>query len=264
MRIATIIGICLLLALSTAAYSADDTKVKRKSKKAKSAVGEKRTKGKDATKTKKPPFEVGDKVKAPKNAIMLFDGKKVGALIPDGSDKDKKFTWLIKDGYMEVVTGAGSLVTKDAYNDFRLHLQFATPQMPPEKTGQARGNSGVYIQRRYEVQILDSYGDEPVKNSCASIYKFKAADSNQCRKPTEWQSYDILFRAARWDGKGKDAKKTENARISVWHNGVLVHDDVEIPNKTGAGKPEGVEPGPILLQNHKDKVRFKDVWIVKM
>lgn len=246
MRITKIAGGCLLLTVFMAACAPQD---------------EAKVETAPVTVETEAAMEVGDNAKAPKDALILFDGKKVDQLVADGGKEE--FPWLIQDGHMEVVTGAGSLVTEKAYNDFRMHVEFATPDMPGKK-GQARGNSGVYIQRRYEIQILDSYGDEPVINSCAAIYKFRPADSNQCRKPTEWQAYDILFRAARWDGEGDDAKKTENARVSVWHNGVLVHDDVELPNKTGAGKPEGPAPGQILLQNHKDQVRFRNVWIVEM
>ena len=133
--------------------------------------------------------------------------------------------------------------------------------MPPNVKGQGRGNSGVYIQRRYEVQILDSYGLPRKNNECGSIYKTRAPDKNVCKKPGEWQSYDITFRAARFDGEGKNAKKVKNARITVRHNGVMIHDDVDVPNKTGAGRPEGPEPGPILLQEHGNKVEFRNIWI---
>jgi len=134
----------------------------------------------------------------------------------------------------------------------------------PAARGQGRGNSGIYIQQRYELQILDSFGLEPKNNECGSIYTFKAPDRNVCKQPGEWQTYDILFHAARYAGEGENAKKIQNARITVFQNGVLIHDDVEVPRKTGAGQPEGPKSAPILLQDHGNAVSFRDVWIVPL
>jgi hypothetical protein len=136
-------------------------------------------------------------------------------------------------------------------------VEFKTPQLPPEVKGEGRGNSGVYIQRRYELQILDSFDREPRNNECGSLYRSRAPDSNACRMSGRWQSYDIEFHAARYEGENK----VRNARITVFHNGVLVHDDVGLENKTGAGRPEGPEPGPILLQEHGNAVSFRNIWI---
>ncbi len=193
----------------------------------------------------------------PKDAIVLFDGKDFSQWTTGG---DKEIGWKIADGEMTIVPKSGSIMTRQSFADFKMHVEFKTPQLPPEVKGQGRGNSGVYIQRRYEVQILDSYGLEPKKNECASIYTFKAPDKNVCKMPGEWQSYDITFHAARYEGQ----KKVKNARISLVHNGVLVHDDVEVPNKTGAGQPEGPEPGPILLQEHGNVVSFRNIRIVPL
>jgi len=193
----------------------------------------------------------------PKDAIVLFDGKDFSHWTTGG---DKEIGWKIADGEMTIVPKSGSIMTKQNFTDFKMHVEFKTPQLPPEVKGQGRGNSGVYIQRRYEVQILDSYGLERKDNECASIYKFKAPDKNVCTKPGEWQSYDITFHAARYEGQ----KKVKNARISLVHNGVPVHDDVEVPNKTGAGQPEGPEPGPILLQEHGNAVSFRNIRIVPL
>ena len=143
---------------------------------------------------------------------------------------------------MQVVPKTGSIMTKRDLRDFILHAEFKTPQMPEEVKGQGRGNSGIYIQRRYELQILDSYGLEPKNNECGSIYTFKAPDKNACKKPGEWQTYDILFRAARWADKDGKPEKVQNARITVFQNGVLIHDNVEVPRKTGAGQQEGPKP----------------------
>ena len=129
----------------------------------------------------------------------------------------------------------------------------------PEKNG----NSGVYIQQRYEIQILNSFGftkDDYKDSFAGSLYRLKMPDELVSKKAGEWQSYDIAFRAARFDGD----KKVENARITVYHNGVLIHDDFSIPRKTGVGKKEGPEPRPIKLQGHNNPVKFRNVWIVEL
>jgi len=175
-----------------------------------------------------------------------------------GSNKD--IGWKLVGGAMKIMPRSGSIMTKREFRDFKMHIEFKIPQMPLNVKGQGRGNSGVYIQRRYEVQILDSYGLEPKYNECGSLYRFRPPDKNVCRMPDRWQSYDIIFHAARFDGN----RKTKNARITVWHNGVLIHNDVELENKTGAGRPEGPEPGPILLQEHGNEVSFRNIWIVPL
>ena len=191
------------------------------------------------------------------DAIVLFGGTDFAHWMTDGG---KDVGWNIVDGAMRIVPKSGSIVTKRDFTDFKMHIEFEIPQMPPNVKGQGRGNSGVYIQRRYEVQILDSFGLEPEFNDCASIYRFKAPDQNVCRMPGQWQSYDMIFHAAKFEGNSK----TKNARITLWHNGVLVHDDVALENKTGAGRPEGPAPGPILLQDHGNEVCFRNIWIVPL
>jgi len=194
----------------------------------------------------------------PSEKIVLFDGNDFS----HWTHADRKpVRWKLVDGTMEVVPGTGSIITKQVFQDFKLHVEFNVPQSPPGAKGQGRGNSGVYLQRRYEVQILDSYGLESKNNDCGALYGVKPPDKNVCRKPSEWQTYDITFRAARFEGAGESAKKVENVRITVRHNGVLIHNDVELPSKTGAGEPEGPQPGPILLQDHGNKVRFRNIWI---
>jgi hypothetical protein len=191
-------------------------------------------------------------------AVMLFDGSDFSHWVGDGS---KSIGWEIEDGAMKIVPGTGSIMTRENYRDFRMHLEFKLPEMAPEIRGQDRANSGVYIQRRYEVQILDSYGLEPQDNDCGAIYKFKGPDTNACARPNQWQSYDIIFRAARYDSEDSYVKKLENAKITVWQNGVLIHRNVSIPNKTGAGRAEGPDPGPILLQDHSNEIWFRNIWI---
>jgi len=189
------------------------------------------------------------------DAIMLFGGTDFAHWTTEG---DNDIGWKLVDGAMKIVPKSGNIMTKRDFTDFKMHIEFTTPQLPPHVKGQGRGNSGIYIQRRYELQILDSYGLEPKNNECGSLYKFKAPDKNVCRMPGRWQSYDIIFHAARFDGN----RKIKNARVTVWHNGVLIHDDAELANKTGAGRPEGPEPGPILLQNLGNEVTFRNIWII--
>ncbi len=207
------------------------------------------------------PPQVKVEMLKPDDAIVLFDGVNLENWT---TESGKPAAWKLDDGTMQVVPKSGSIMTKQSFKDFLMHVEFKTPQMPSNVSGQDRANSGIYIQRRYEVQILDSYGLEPKDNDCGALYKFKKPDKNVCDMPGRWQSYDIVFRAARFDGSGENVKKTENAQISVWQNGVKIHDNLELENKTGAGKPEGPEPGPILLQDHGNEVSFRNIWIVPL
>lgn len=153
----------------------------------------------------------------------------------------------------------GDIRTKQAFGDFKLHAEFRVPKLPDDVTGQDRGNSGIYLQERYEVQILDSFGVEKLAaNEAASIYNKKAADLNASTAPETWQTYDIVFRAARFDA---DGKKTADARITVVWNGKKVHDDVAVDGPTGAGDAESAATGAIKLQDHGNKVRFRNIWI---
>lgn len=149
--------------------------------------------------------------------------------------------------------------TRQSVGDFSMHLEFRTPYMPAAR-GQARGNSGVYIQKRYEVQILDSFGLRGAENECGGLYKQRAPLLNMSFPPLTWQTYDIDFTAAKFDA---DRHKTANARITVKHNGVVIHDDVEITGKTGGGDAEGPNPAPIRLQDHGNLVHFRNIWITK-
>lgn len=182
--------------------------------------------------------------KAPAGATVLFDGS--------GTDQ---FTTarMTEDGLL--MEGADTL---PMFQDFNLHVEFRLPYMPNSE-GQKRGNSGCYLQSRYEVQVLDSFATTPVFNGCSALYRFKSPDLNMCLPPLQWQTYDIKFTAPRW---GADGTKLRNARITVWQNGVKTQDDVELPNKTGAGKVEEPTLLPIRFQNHSDPVRFRNIWIV--
>lgn len=200
-----------------------------------------------------------DPTAPPEGALILFDGTNLDQW---ASQKGGQPQWKITDGQMEIVPRKGSIVTKRKFNDFQLHIEFNVPQTPPSDNLQKRGNSGVYIQKRYEVQILDSYGIESGDQDCGALYRIRPPDKNVCKEPGQWQSYDITFQTARFEKTGDTFRKKQNARITVLHNGVAIHDDVEIPRKTGAGEKEAPTPGPILLQDHSNKVRFRNIWIV--
>jgi hypothetical protein len=180
----------------------------------------------------------------PRGAIVLFDGSHV--------DHFKGAT-MTDDGLLNMGTEFA-----DAYQDFHLHIEFRLPYMPHAR-GQGRANSGCYLHGRYEVQVLDSFGLDGVKNECGALYTQRAPDVNMCFPPLRWQTYDITFTAPKFDAEGN---KTANARITVLHNGVPVHDDVELTGKTGNGQQEGPQPQPIKLQNHGNPVVFRNVWLI--
>ncbi|MDA1049302.1 MAG: DUF1080 domain-containing protein [Planctomycetota bacterium] len=180
----------------------------------------------------------------PKDAIVLFDGTStdqftVGEMTADGL----------------LMAGAD---LKPMFQDFNLHVEFRLPYMPAA-TGQARGNSGLYLQSRYELQVLDSFAEQPTINGIGSLYRFRAPDVNMCLPPLQWQTYDVAFTAPRW---AADGSKVRNARVTAWLNGVKVQDDVELPNKTGAGQEEAPTLLPIRFQNHKDPVCFRNIWLI--
>jgi hypothetical protein len=147
---------------------------------------------------------------------------------------------------------------KHAHRDYRMHAEFRLPYMPHAR-GQGRVNSGVYLQSRYEVQIFDSFGLEGHNNECGGLYRYRRPDVNMCFPPLAWQSYDIEFRAPRFDSQGN---KYRHARITVWHNGVIVHNHVAVTNKKGGGSQEGPDPLPIKLQDHGNPVVFRNIWMV--
>ncbi len=184
--------------------------------------------------------------KPPDGAVVLFDGT--------STDKLAKGR-MTDDGLLMV-----EVRSKQLFQSFKLHLEFRLPFQPYDR-GQGRGNSGFYAQGRYEVQILDSFGQEGEDNECGGIYKVARPKVNMCLPPLAWQTYDVDFTAAEF----KDGKKVNSAKMTVKHNGVLIHENVEVPHTTvGAilGK-EGPEPGPIYLQDHGNPVRFRNIWVVE-
>lgn len=203
-------------------------------------------------------------VPAPAEAVQLLDASRGHALAGWKHRDGSAAAWKAGDGHMEVVKGTGNLFTRAQIGgDFLLHVEFQVPPTPAGNRWQDRGNSGVYVHSRYEVQVLNSFGtpaDELRAGDCGGIYGKHVAQVNACKPAGEWQSYDIEFRAPRRD---KDGKKTENARMSVWQNGILIHDDVEIDTPTGAAAAMD-EPGfgSLMLQDHGHPVRYRNIWLL--
>ncbi|MFE2938457.1 family 16 glycoside hydrolase [Streptomyces sp. NPDC059255] len=195
-------------------------------------------------------------VRKPGSRIDLFSG---GSVSTAWQHTDGRSVEWPRTAENSIEVCCGDIRTKQSFRDFRLHAEFRVPKLPDDVTGQDRGNSGVYLQERYEIQILDSYGVEKLAvNEAGAIYNKKAADLNAGTPPETWQTYDIVFRAARFDAEGR---KTEDARITVEWNGRTVHDKVAVDGPTGAGDAESAAAGAIRLQDHGNKVRFRNVWI---
>ncbi len=195
---------------------------------------------------------------SPAGAIVLFNGKNFKQWKhTNKKPAEDSVKWnLLKNGAMEVVKGTGSIVTKKKFNDFKLHVEFRTPFMPDAR-GQGRGNSGVYLQERYEVQVLDSYALEGEDNECGGIYKIGAPLVNMCAPPTQWQTYDITFYAS---GPGRT-----NAQVTVVHNGVTIHDQLSLPKPTGGALDSDMnKPGGIYLQDHGNPVQYRNIWLIEL
>ncbi len=182
----------------------------------------------------------------PTGAKVLFSGR----------DTDAFTNGKIIEGNLLAASGAES---KLKLGDHTLHVEFRTPFMPQSR-GQARGNSGVYIQGRYELQVLDSFGLEGENNECGGIYSIGKPAVNMCLPPLAWQTYDIDFTAAKYDAAGN---KTANARVTIKHNGVVIQEDLELPKGTPGHHPEGPEKDGLYLQDHGNPVAFRNVWVVE-
>lgn len=186
--------------------------------------------------------------KAPAGAVVLFDGSNCDAFA--GGHFDELGRKLL---------ASGSKTKQADFQNYTIHVEFLLPFKPLGR-GQGRANSGVYMQDRYEVQVLDSFGLKGENNECGGIYSKTKPDVNMCFPPLVWQTYDIDFTAAKYDGEGK---KTSNAIITVKHNAVTIHDKVEIAGPTGGGKKEDATGGAIQLQGHGNPVFYRNVWLVK-
>ncbi len=204
-------------------------------------------------------------VQPPEGAIVLFDGKNLDKWTK--RDGKSPAAWKLVAGNAMEVTRTGDVITKQRFGGkYKLHVEFRVPYLP-KAGGQGRGNSGVYLQGRYEVQVLDSYGLKSKDNDCGGIYSIAAPKVNACKAPTVWQSYDVTFATATSGGR----KKLEPGRVTVHHNGILIHDDVKLDkDHTTAGmssKELGggpATPGPILLQDHGNPVQYRNIWLLPL
>ena len=196
------------------------------------------------------------------DATVLFDGADLSAW---ESEEEGGELWSVEEGVLEVrpgeEVGDKDLRTREVYKDFWLHVEFNVPASSEDADEQERGNSGVYFQGRYEIQVLDSYGRTlEGENDVGAVYGVSDASENASLPAGEWQRYDILFSAPRYEGD----TKVQDARVSVRLNGTLIQDDVRIPSSTRLGNDEGSETGPVVLQAHRDKVRYRNIWIQKL
>ncbi len=181
----------------------------------------------------------------PEGALVLFDGASADLFV-GGKLVDEQ--WLLAD-----------CESKETFGDHSLHLEFRTP-FKPSARGQARGNSGVYLQSRYEMQVLDSFGLSGENNECGGIYSIQRPAVNMCLPPLTWQTYDYDFTAAKYNDEGE---KIANARVTVKHNGVVIHDDLELTHGTPGRKAEGPGEEPLYLQGHGNPVVYRNIWAVK-
>jgi hypothetical protein len=190
---------------------------------------------------------LGVGAKPPEGATVLFDGKSTDAWTKD---------WKVENGAM--TAAGGDNPTKATFQDAHFHVEWKEPLMA-DKTGQARGNSGVFLQDRYEVQVLDSYGiADPGRGDCGAVYNVAAPLVNACKPPLEWQAYDIFFRTPRFDA---DGKKIEDAHVTVFQNGILVQNNTDIPHPTAnPDQPETADAAPLHLQDHGNPVQYRNVW----
>jgi hypothetical protein len=201
----------------------------------------------------------GDPVSAPSDAIVLFDGSDLSQW---SGNKGESARWKVENGYMEVVKKTGSIRTVRGFGDCQLHVEWASP-VPANGDGQERGNSGVFLMGKYEVQVLDCYKNKTYADGMtAAVYGQYPPVANACRPPGEWQTYDIVFHRPRFSDDGSLSRP---ARMTVFHNGILVQDNVELTGPTEHKKrpPYTMHPDklPVSLQDHGNPVRFRNIWI---
>ena len=203
----------------------------------------------------------GQGTSAPSDAIVLFDGTDLSAW----ENKDGNAAgWKVEGGAMTVVPGTGIVKTKEKFGDVQLHIEWRAP-MKPQGQGQDKGNSGVYLQERYEIQVLDCHENETyVNGTTASIYKQYPPMVNVCKPTGQWHTYDIIYRAPRFN---EDGSLFKEATLTLLHNGVLVQDHVEIQGNTeyiGLPSYSAHGDGSILLQDHGNETSYRNIWLRKL
>jgi len=190
--------------------------------------------------------------KPPDDAVVLFDGERLGGWLK--LDGKTAADWPVSEGSFTV--GKGNIVSEKRFGNFQLHLQFNVPYMPKAR-GQGRGNSGVFLDGMYELQVLDSYGLKLQDNDCGAIYKQIVPAVNACKPPLQWQTYDVTFFKAVVD-QGKVVRK---ARVTVVQNGVPTIANAEISITPGGINLKEGQDGPIVLQDHGNAVEYRNIWI---
>jgi hypothetical protein len=202
----------------------------------------------------------GSGTKAPSDAIVLFNGASISEFV-SLSDSSAAAWTINRDSSMTVAPGKGNIRTRRSFGDCQLHVEFRAP-IVVKGEGQGRGNSGIFLQQRYEVQVLDCYQNTTYSNGqTASVYKQSIPLANACKKPGEWQTYDIIYTAPRFN---KDSVLVAAGHVTVLHNGVLVQNHTEIKGTTEyIGLPKNIAHGkaPIELQDHGDLVSYRNIWI---
>jgi 3-keto-disaccharide hydrolase len=198
--------------------------------------------------------------RAPSDAVVVFDGKDLSNWVQDGDGSAAK--WKVENGYFEVVPGAGGIHTKQPFGDCQLHVEFAEP-LPAHGESQDRGNSGVFLMGLYEVQVLDSYENRTYADGqAAALYGQYPPLVNASLPPGQWQRYDIVFHGPRFDRSGKLLRP---ARVTVFHNGVLVQDEVQLTGPTAHKQRPPYKPTPeklpLGLQDHHAPVRYRNIWV---
>jgi 3-keto-disaccharide hydrolase len=198
-------------------------------------------------------------VPPPSDAIVLFEGKDLSEWQAQDGTPAK---WIVRDGYMEVAPGTGSIMTRRSFGDVQLHIEWAAPT-PPKGEGQERGNSGVFLMTHYEIQVLDSYrSDTYADGQAAAMYGQVPPLVNACRPPGSWQSYDIVFHRPKF---AADGSVLSPARLTMLHNGVLVHDNDLFTGRTVHARRAQYQPHPdklpLALQDHGNPMRFRNVWV---
>jgi Domain of Unknown Function (DUF1080) len=219
----------------------------------------------DVTRPRPPVVTPGSEPgRPPSDAIVLFDGTDLSKWVTYVKGQPTEPKWKVENGYMEVVDKAGGIQTREKFGDIQLHVEWASPA-EVKGDSQARGNSGVLLMTRYEVQVMDSY-DNPsyADGQAGAIYGQTPPLVNACRKPGEWQTYDIVFEAPRFDGE----KLVKPGYVTLFQNGVLIHNRREVLGTTphaklGIYKAHGAEE-PLELQNHHNPVRFRNVWVRRL
>jgi hypothetical protein len=191
--------------------------------------------------------------------IVLFDGSNLDAWQTNLTAMP--VTWQIDtDKSLLVIPGTGNIITKQKFEDVFVHVEYKTPMLPANVTGQDRGNSGVYLKGMYEMQVLDTYGHQPEIDGCGAVYGVSKPITVACHMEEVWNTYDIEFKAPTYDAQGK--KLTNAIIVSAKLNDVLVQQNVQVPGTTRAGNPEAPGPAGLMLQDHSNRVWYRNIWVI--